>query len=326
MKKNLIYLFISVLTLSVITSCRKDAFEGNETGESGTTWVRFLNKGAKAPLNELFFTPFTDVKTIALWDLKREAHSNSSLNSTLTATLEADQAAIDAYNTEHNTDFDLLPESIYTVDAPGYTKTATGFTVNYGSGEFSKPFNIKLNGSQYDLSKKYAIAFKITTITGDGQLTKVTGEKTIMVTIGIKNKYDGVYELTGYHNRAPYNFPFKQTVELRTLDATSVSVYWPAVNSLGHPIGTGPDIENDYNWYGAAIAPAFTFDLSTDKVTGAYNLGGATVISLYGAADGSDALENSYDPSSKTIKVSWKYSNNAARAFFDTFTFVKERE
>lgn len=323
MKRFLMYSLFSVMALSAFTGCRKDAFDSGSSATSGTTFVRFVNHSDNAPLNSLFFAPFTDKKAIQLADLRRDAASPSSLKSSITVSLVAVPDSITSYNTAHGTNYELLPESMYTLDAPGYTKTATGYTVTFNAGELAKPLNIKLDGSLYDLSKKYAIAFKLGTITGDAKATNIVGEKTIMTTIGIKNKYDGVYTLTGYHNRVPYNFPYETEVELRTLNANTVAVYWPDAGAFGHPIGVGPG--NDLNWYGTGIGPAFTFDLSTDEVTNAYNIGGATLINLYTAGDGTEFLSNKYDAATKTLSVSWKYANRTDRAFFDTFKYEGPR-
>jgi hypothetical protein len=320
MKKTLI-LLVSLVTLSVIGGCRKDAFDGGGSSENkGTSFLRFVGATA-APLNSLFFAPFSDKKRINLGDLRRDVASKSSLNTTATVELIFDQQAITDYNTANHTTFEALPSAIYTLDAPGYVQTPTGYKVTFSPGQVSLPLYVKVDGSLMDLSKKYAVAFKVGAVTGDIKVTKEASENVIMTTIGIKNKYDGVYTLTGNHNRAPYTFPYQTDVELRTLNANTVAVYWPDVANFGHPIGTADGM----SWYGTGIGPAFVFDLNTDAVTSAYNIGSATIINLYTTTDGADALANRYNAGTKTLSVSWKYNNNQQRGFFDTFKFKKAR-
>lgn len=312
------------MVLSIITSCRKDAFEGTATDENGTTYVRFVNSSAKAPINELYFTPFTDVKKIQLWDLRRDIHSKASLNTTITVTLEADQSTIDAYNTENDTDFELLPESIYTLDAPGYTKTATGYTITFNPGEFARPFNINLDGSLYDLDKKYAVAFKVTTITGDAKLTNVVEEKTIMVTIGIKNKYDGVYEVEegtcvdangvyigDYPGAAYYDEDYPRQYTLSTVDDKTVLFYdisWDYPNYIIINSATGGATNS-------GLRPLIKFDLSTNDIE--------SITDYTGTRDVTN-VSGKFNPGDRSIELTYK-TLSGRLTITEKLKFIEER-
>ena len=41
------------------------------------------------------------------------------------------------------------------------------------------------------------------------------------MSIGLKNKYDGIYTLRGYHNRVPYTFPYEVEMHMVTYGPTS---------------------------------------------------------------------------------------------------------
>lgn len=198
----------------------------------------------------------------------------------------------------------------------------SGLTVTIPKGSNEGYITVKVNSSKFDPAHQYALAYKIANVSDPNYLASGLLNTHVFV-FSAKNRYDGVYKLTGFHNRVPYNFPYVDVeMHLVTLTGNSVGVYWPEAGSWGHPIGVGP---GQVSWYGAAIAPVFVFDLSTNNVTSAFNQGGATVISLYTTTQGSDAMPNKYDPATKTLKVSWMYSNNPLRAFFDTFVYVKPR-
>jgi hypothetical protein len=134
-----------------------------------------------------------------------------------------------------------------------------------------------------------------------------------------------VYLLTGAHNRVPYNFPYKTVVYMMTAGANSVIYYWPDAGSYGHPIGLGPDPENDLSWYGPSISPVVEFDPNTDEVARVFNNPpNATVITKFTLAG--VANSNRYDAATKKMYISWNYNGNPMRAFVDTLTFIKPRQ
>ena len=202
------------------------------------------------------------------------------------------------------------------------TKSGNKFTVNFAPNEFAKNIEISLDGSKWDLSKKFAIGYKVTEAPG----AKISSaQKQIVTLISLKNKYDGVYLLTGAHNRVPYNFPYKTVVYMMTAGANSVIYYWPDAGSYGHPIGVGPDPENDLSWYGPAISPVVEFDPNTDEVARVFNNPpNATVITKFTLAG--VANSNRYDAATKKMYISWNYNGNPLRAFVDTLTFIKPRQ
>jgi hypothetical protein len=198
----------------------------------------------------------------------------------------------------------------------------SGLTVTIPRGSNEAFIKVKLNSSKFDPSNQYVLAYKIKSVSDPNYLTSGLLYSHAFI-FSAKNKFDGVYKLTGNHNRVPYDFMYEDIeMHLVTLSGNSVACYWPEAGGFGHPIGVGP---GQVSWYGAGIAPVFVFDLATNNVTGAYNQGGATVISLYTNATGPGAMANKYDIAKKTLYISWMYNNRQDRAFFDTFVYVKKR-
>jgi hypothetical protein len=303
------FLIASLATISLV-ACVK-----NEVTPLGNEGEQFL-KIQESPEAAIFSEPFSGTRPVKLFSLIRssanETQAAKSANFKITAGTQAD---VDAYNTEHETDFELLPDSLYTM-ANGITKSGSTYTVPFASGDFEKQFTLSLNGSKWNLKKKYAMKY---TVTDSAGVNLNEGAKNIMVLIAIANRWDGIYKLRGNHTRVPYDFPYSTTVEMRTVGETSVAVYWPDAGDYGHPIGTGI---GTMSWYGNAIGPAFVFDPITNKVTSVYNQGGATPFSFYtGAGSG----ESRQDPATKTMYLYWRYNARDDRAFIDTLTYVGKR-
>ena len=314
MKKKIFKCFIlAIAVCTAFTSCRKDEFvdDDNLLKDGGKTIVKIAN----GPKNEIFFSPFTDIRTVELVDLRRDANSNASLNTELNVTLTANPAAIAKYNTDMSENFEALPESIYTLDAPKFTKTATGFKVNFAPGELANLLKIKLNGALYDLTKKYALAFDITE--SGVATTTATPQKSILILISIKNKYDGVYEITGSLTDAnglykgDYGDPAgARTYSLTTASATAVNWYdisWDYTNYIVVSIATGGGANS-------GIRPFITFDPVTDKITSITDANSATRVFTN--------VTGQYNNADKSIDLTW---TSGRWSVSEHYTFLRDR-
>jgi hypothetical protein len=174
------------------------------------------------------------------------------------------------------------------------------------------------NSDKLDPTKVYGVGFKIASSDAGYQIAK--NMSTVVMGIAIKNKYDGVYLLKGYHNRVPYTHPYETEIELVTLGPNSVYFYWPEVGSTGHPIGVSP---TSMSWYGDGISPAIVFDPATDLVTDVFNFVPGTTITMF---TGAGSRISKYDPVTKSITVDWNYNGNPLRAFFDDLTYIGPRD
>jgi hypothetical protein len=233
--------------------------------------------------------------------------------SDITVTLEKNTALVTSYDP----DVEILSPDIYTI--PSNT-----MVIPQGQRVTPEKFKFNINTSTLSSDKKYGIGFTITQVSKSG-VTIPANMKDVVYVFSIKNKYDGVYKLKGYHNRSPYTFPYDETIHMVTEAPNSVIFYWPEVKSNGHPIGVGPGTSN---WYGAAISPVVVFDLATDKVTDVHNNPPqTTVITMFtGPGSGESRFEvDPNDPDKRTMYVYWNYGGNPQRAFFDTLTYIGPR-
>jgi hypothetical protein len=205
---------------------------------------------------------------------------------------------------------DFLPDSAYQL----VNNTATVDPATHVA-----EFQLKIFTSKIDLTKSFAVGYTINSVTGGAVIG--TNKSTILIVIGAKNKWDGVYELKGYHNRDPYTFPYDVEESMITVNGTSDAFYWNDAGSVGHPIGTGPGA---VSWYGASVAPVVVFDPATNLITNIYNSdpAGPPITMFTGPGSG----VSRYVPGTKTIYAYWNYNGNPLRAFFDTLTYLRPRD
>ena len=200
-----------------------------------------------------------------------------------------------------------------------YNLNTTDAVIKSGERSLSS-LELTINNSNVlDPNIKYGIGISMASVSGGYQLAQ--NSKDVVIGLTIKNKYDGVYRLQGYHNRSPYTYPYDVTIHMVTTGPNSVVFYWPEVKSNGHPIGTDVGVTS---WYGNAIAPEVVFNATTDMVTSVFNATPGTPITMFtGAGSGVSRYTGTTTP--KKMYVYWNYNNNPLRAFFDTLTYVGPR-
>jgi hypothetical protein len=286
------YSFIAAMAFLCI-SCVKDDVKNKLTTE-GSTYLKFL----EAPENDFFFAPFTDVKTVDLFSLRKQAANNASLNSITTATLNLDSSLIDDYNTNNSDTYELLPDSLYTLGS-AFTKSGTTYTTTFNAGDFAKEFNISLNGAKWNLAHKYALGLTIASAGND----KIDADQhSILILIAIKNQWAGTYTSNGYlyHPASPRAItdlvknlvtagPSSVTCDLGDLGASGYKALFtidPVTNNV--TITAAP---------GAAGGPYYMFSSGLPTTNPGYTP----------AWSGSASCNNTYDPNTKTFYVRYGY-------------------
>ena len=307
MNKKTSFLYLVVLAL-VFSSCIKK--EVTPLTDEGNTFIKFN----EAPLNPIFFSPFTDIKKVDLFSLRRDANSSAELQTANTITLKQDDQMLDDYNTDNGTDYEILPDSLYSLSNASFSPAAGGYTVSFKAGDFAQDFSILLNGAKWDLSKKYGLAFSITN--ADGRAI-TDGKDKVIALISIKNKYDAVYEITGTCVDAnglyqgDYGDPaYPRQYSLATKSATQGLFYdvsWDYPNYIVINISTG----------GAAntgIRPVITFDPVTDEIV-AMNRYSDNAVLTVGAG-------SKFNASDRSLDVEWTLGRWHVT---EHWKFIKER-
>jgi hypothetical protein len=260
--KNIRLLILITGIVTVINACQKTAVT-KPIGDDGKTYLKII----EAPENQLYFSPFSDIKTIDLFSARKDANSSASLNINTKANLKSLPALIDTFNDHNGTFFEMLPDSLFVINNSAITKTATGYSIDFKPGSFANEFTIGLNGAKWDVSHTYALAFALSS--GDS-VTVIPSLDTIIVFLSVKNKYDGKYTATGSMvdgiNAALSGF-YPWECEFRTSGPNSVQIYDPFFDAIYHAIKNGAD-RSVYGAFGLEI----TFDPVTDAVISITNV------------------------------------------------------
>jgi hypothetical protein len=142
-----------------------------------------------------------------------------------------------------------------------------------------------------------------------------------------KNKYDGIYEVTGTYQdyvNAAFTGIYPQTANLVTLTGNTSEINYTTFNngSSPHSYYFNAGGSNSYfgNW-----SPIFTFDNATNKVTAVTNYYGQGTNSSgrYGEID--NTANNYYDPATKTIHVTYYLVQPSGRRKLRRFIRSKKR-
>jgi hypothetical protein len=317
MNKFIKLLFVTAFVVS-IGSCLKDKnYDNHITGHNLDGASKVIELGIiNSPAHDLSVAvDFKDASiTVTFLTVRLAANEVAPEDITVTIDTTGTNGKLSAYNTATGKSIVRLPNSFYTFDG--------GLSVVIPKGAREGYLKIKTNAFAFDPSTTYGLAFKIGSINKTGYIASQNfGE--YITTIGAKNKYDGNYSLSGYHNRVPYNFRYvEQSMDMITTGASTVAFYYNDAGDFGHPIGVGV---GQTSWYGNTMAPQITFDPVTDvvtSVTNGYTAAGAAVVTLF---TGAGSFPSRMDPATKTIYVCWNYNGNPLRAFFDTLTYVGPR-
>ncbi|WP_158557117.1 DUF1735 domain-containing protein [Mucilaginibacter conchicola] len=341
MKNNITkYLLLACSAMVLFSACRKDSFEGDSAAGKGKDFVRIT----EGKVRSQFFSPFTTINEINMFSVRKDAASDGALNKANTFVLtDLGQAYITKYNTEHGTDYELLPTNMYTqkTDA-SIVKAGNTLTFNFAAGDFAKNYILNVDGSKFDPSKKYVIAY---VLSNTGGLTAKAGKDTIISAIALKNKYDGVYSVDGSmqdftnstlghineflssaSNTTGVSAPMEY--ELRTISATKCELYDNYFFGGNYiPIRSG----TSYSQYGS-FALVVEFDPATDKVVAVTNYYGQPAGNTR-SAQLDPSGTNAYDAGAKTVKIKYRMLQpsvvvappNIRTVWDETWTYIGER-
>jgi hypothetical protein len=292
-KKSFKYIGVVLVSSIGFLSCEKND-EGSMNG-AGRTIVKIDEAtDEKFAIALDFINGFQDVNLITV---RRNVPNNAELNKPLDVVISQDAAAVAAYNTAHNTKYVALPEDSYTIDA-GNPRSGDDWTLKFDAGEFAKPVRIQLDATKLDLSKQYAFGFKLKDAAGNAISNAYNN---LIVEVGVKNKYDGIYEVTGtlvdlaVSTLGGY---YPLSWDLRTSGSSSVKIYDRLTGTQTHLITSGGAL-SQYGTFGLDV----TFDPASDAI--------ASIKSPYEPAANTRAAaldesgENRYDAATKTVKIKY---------------------
>lgn len=309
--KNIVNLALTALVVTLFTSCDK-VQTSEPLADKGQTIVKFTSD---YNLINVDFVP--NDQSVTLFDLRRDAPNNAELNRDMTVIVTEDMGIATAYDPA------LLPfpSGMLSFD-PSIQRVGNNFTFKLKGGTFATELmGIVKNANTLNLSNRYATAFKITTVDADGKIT--AAPRTIVVEIGAKNAWDGVYNCTwtNYHPTLNTGYTGDNTeVHLITSGANKVKIFWPLAGVYACPAVLGGGLS-----YFGAQEPEFT--INPTDVTVQNSFVGAVTFYTMGAG-----FNSRYDPASKTFFLKWGYSyltpgvwHAGCREWTQTITYVRAR-
>jgi len=196
---------VAILSL-LFTACKK-ANVATPLGDKGQILVKLLGGStpyavAKKPID---FLP-TPTTLVAV-EVRRDLPNETELNKTMIVTLRDDTAAVSFFNRDTVSSnpsrtnpgklfYNQFPPSWFTTTIDGGVKAGGQggtWTITFKPGEFSKTVYLTIpNATLLNPSALYAVAF--TVLTADAG-AKLSTQKSIIVEIGAKNAYDGIYSI-----------------------------------------------------------------------------------------------------------------------------------
>lgn len=251
--------------------------------------------------------------------------ADQPLDHEIKVTVKVDTALITAYNSANGTAFVQAPTTAYSI---------TNLVVTIPAGKREGYLRVTTKPSVV-ANRDYALGITITAVSDAG--VKISGNfKSQIVSIGVKNKYDGIYSLRfktvgwsayGISDNLPATWPSNG-------DGTSISMITSGSNSnkLFDDYGFGAYIQVAFTTGNAAptgfgaTEPKFVFDLVSNKLTSVVN--DAVPDSRNRAFRINSAITDSrYDVGSKTIYAAYIMSQTGRpdQFIYDTLVFKKAR-
>jgi hypothetical protein len=207
-------------------------------------------------------------------------------------------ALVAAYNLANQTNIQVMPSNLYSVPS-------TTITIPAGSYNAQIPINVS-NTTSLNPNISYAVGFTIQSATGGNVVAQ--NLKDILIIFSIKNRLDGVYEITGAALRAGDPVlsgafgPYER--ELWTSGANSVAwqgtVCWAACASI---------LPGGYE-------PIITVDPVTNLITNITSANG--LISMTAPIIRTDIVGTTqrYDPATKTLYFEFTYGGGPTSRLF----------
>ncbi len=230
-------------------------------------------------------------------------------------TVRLDPALVTAYNAKNNTKYVAPASNIYKID---------NLVVTIPNG--SQEGYLKFTAKPSDIAAgEYALGVSLVSVSNPGYI--LSGNfKSQVVIIGVKNRYDGLYKVTGslidlvvptITGLYPLNW------ELVTNGANSVTVVDKDYTGTPTHIISSGGAASQYGSFGLIV----NFDPATNKITNIVNYYGQPAPNGRSAALDPTGV-NAYDPATRTIKIKYNLlqPGTTVRTRFDeTWNYIGPR-
>jgi hypothetical protein len=264
--KNIFKIITGMLLLSFLfVSCIP---KQESIGDAGQTLVKLVPNSFVSKALKMQST----TQTVTLLEVHKDVANGAALQVATSVVLkyDADTALLKAYNTAHSTTYIPLPPALYTL-SPAISSGIITLNFDPATQDFAKSVMITIpNILNFDFGKKYALCFKVQSVTGEGTYS-ANANAVLVINVMAANKMDGKYTVTGSFVDFVYDIAgsyyagyYPKTVNLITLGLTSVAKY-DALGYYTYLFLVSPTSYSQFgNW-----TPCFTFDASNN--IGVYN-------------------------------------------------------
>lgn len=251
--------------------------------------------------------------------------ADQPLDHDIQVTLKLDPKLVEDYNTANGTAY---------VDPPTTDYKIQSLVVTIPAGKREGYLQITTKPSVV-ANQDYAFGFTIVSVSDAS--VRVSGNfQSQIVSLGVKNKYDGIYTLRikttgwaayGISDNLPETWPSNgdgTTIGMITSGTSSVKLF--DYYAFGAYIQVAFTTDNGSVTGFGATAPEFTFDPTSNKLTSVVN--DATPDARNRAFRLNPAVtDNRYDEASKTIYAAYIMSQNGRpdQFIYDTLKFKQER-
>jgi hypothetical protein len=242
--------------------------------------------------------------------------SPSTLSKPVTVTLAIDSAYLSSYNQANGTSYTLMPANCYTVNSLNLT---------IAPGQRLDSANVKFNFANFDFTKSYILPFTIASAS-----EPIEQWNHLMLSILVKNKYDGNYSLDiettgwsayGISDGLPGTYP--GTMGLVTAGVSSVTFSGTGGSGNLEPaFTTGNASATAFG----ATTPEFTFDPTTNLLTSVINTtpndGRNRQLAINPAV-----TDSRWDPNTGTIYAAYimTQTGRPPQYIYDTLTYIGPR-
>ena len=303
MKRN--YLLLSLIAgLLMLSSCRRDFIYGDITPNTDRVIVEFAN--AKN-IHSIAIDYTTGTITVDVADL--QFMLRSSVQSDVLVKIRSNSDIVNAYNTANGTTYSSVPYNLFSFESTD---------IALSPAERKKKIRIRIKPGDVAVGQ-WALGLSIVS-TSSGEVSQIAKE--VLVTISVKNKYDGKYHLKGFYTRTdnlPLNGPFETDVEMITTGPNSVAMYWPDFGDYYQPFSNGGALTAFSN-----VAPEAFFN-ATDQVSSINNYTGDPATGPFMTPY--PGTNNRYiGGATRVIYLKYYYNTNPAnRIFADTLIYTGPR-
>lgn len=268
-----------VMVSLIFVACKKPKVS-TPLVDAGQTLVQILNASTPSAVLKMPVDFVNTPTQLLVVQLRRDCPNATELAKTMVVTVKDDLAAVTAANPAYL----QLPTAWYTIQSPGVKTGGQGgtYTFTFAPGEYAKEIYITLpDATVLDPSSLYGLGFTITSADAGAVLST---RKSIVIEIGAKNAWDGIYAVTGpmvditnaaftQWNNPAFPDPFVQAhggaweLHLITAGAATVLMFDNTIwGSPFHPILSGTA---NSGW--GSFCPYITINPATGAVVNMWN-------------------------------------------------------